>query len=207
MIHNKNLMKLKHFRVYKPNIGGMNMELTLKSYPVFVDYENKMDEKKRILNERVKANQLAIDALKKEYADLFAADTDTSKVAAKLKKLNEEAAGLQAEVEVVAATDLKQYELADKVHDEYEELMKKVREEQHKLSLEIENVVKRAKEEVANLEKRHHDLSTRFNVDVANGQFRNIIDNLNISDEAKRTLYSRVENHPVGYGSFRNLFA
>jgi DNA repair exonuclease SbcCD ATPase subunit len=183
------------------------MELTLKSYPVFVDYENRMNEKKRILNDRVRANQAAIDEAKREYGNLFAADADTSKLAAKLKKLNEEAAGLKAELEVVQAADLKQYELADQVHVEYEELMKKVREEQHKLSLEIENIVKRAKEEVANLEKQHHDLSTRFNVDVANGQFRNIIDNLNISDDAKRNLYSRVENYPVGYASFRNLFA
>jgi chromosome segregation ATPase len=182
------------------------MELTLKSYPVFVDYENRMNEKKRILNERVSANQTALNALKKEYAELFASDADTSIIAKQLQKLNEEAAGLQVELEVIEAADLKQYELASAVQDEYEQLKRQVTIERQRVYEQAEKVVERAKEEVENLEKHYQDLADRFNFEVANNQFRNIIDNLNISDGNKQSLYLQVENALTAYSVFPKYF-
>lgn len=173
------------------------MKMELKGFPKYIKYIEKIEGKTQKLEERIEKNEVVISDLKASYAVLFSQDEDTSGVAKKLAKIEDETNGLKRELEIITKSNFSPKQMAHELRDQYETLMKEVEAERSRLWQEAERIKIEARDKVEELNERRTDLATRFNLDVAHHQFRYVIDGLDISEESKHQMRLSLENGPI----------
>ncbi|MEH7442774.1 hypothetical protein V7201_10760 [Bacillus sp. JJ1122] len=173
------------------------MKMELKSFPKYMKHIEKMESKKDKLREQIEKNEHVIAGMKESYSILFAEDQDTSVIAKKLAKVEDETNGLKREYEIISKSDFSPTKLAHEIRDEYDSLMKEVEAERDALWMEGDRIKQEARDKVEQLNQRREELANQFNIEVAKHQFSEVINGLDISEDAKQSLRYQVENGPI----------
>lgn len=176
------------------------MKMELKSYPKYLKHVEKMDSKVDKLKEQIEKREAVVAELRQGYAVLFAEDEDTSSIAKKLAKAEDELNGLKRELSIIESSNLKPKQLAHEVWEQYQALMAEVEAERSRLWQEADRIKQEARDKVDELNQRRNDLAARFNLEIGHEQFRHVISDLDVSEDRKHSLSLGLENGPIrGY--------
>lgn len=181
------------------------MNMTLKSYQAFADYEDKMNQQYKRLQGQIEENDRSIEAVKREYASLYVEGSDTSKVGAKLTALKSLGETLKGEVEIIDASDFREKQMAREVYDQFLELEKEWSAETERLWQKSEKAKDDCEATIVQINKDLEELSLRLSA-AAKDQLSPVVEHLDFSESLKDNIKMRLNSGLIGgYTSVRNI--